>query len=156
EVLSEIRARPVLAPFRDLADASLARRLIDARARVQSRPVRETVGAPRDSKSDAIETPAAPAPGHPRPVPEDVRLLLDDAEARGVRVFEAAAPRGLDGVPRDRASEMRATLEAALTIDLEWPRGADPAGWMTLLGWMFTRPIGAIAPGERDVVASRL
>jgi hypothetical protein len=153
EALAEIRLRPIMEPFRALANAGLMRALLALRAAQGATRIAEpATGAVRPAfpaRDGVGRAPTAP----PAPTAGEARALLDDVEGRLERLLLAVRERaGGTGDPKAIAREVRARLAAALEIEDAMPSEKDTLAWGTLFGWIFLHALGRVRP-EADSAA---
>jgi hypothetical protein len=143
EALREVILRPVHYPFRELVNARLFRRLIDARESANQRDSKK-----REELADEVEQKMA-------------HLLREVKQLTGGTALSAVEGSGDEAVI---AREVRQKLEAILQLPIlasrfPLPRSRkykwateylqtglrdDPAAWPTLLGWLFTHALGQV------------
>jgi hypothetical protein len=136
EALKELLFQPVHDPFKDLVNAEMFRRLLDARQlRPQVRPD-ETIVAETDRKM--------------------LRLLRSIKQFTGAGGDETAVARQvrqeLDAVLRLPVLEawlggQLSRQQPALVDEVKSKLGDDPATWGSLFGWLFVHALGKIAGG---------
>jgi glycosidase len=149
EALLEIQLRPVIAPFRELVNASLFRELIEAHALVRAArdevPGAATAGGVPAARDRDVGDGRRPAEAEGAPPRARVRTLVEDVERRAMRLAHAVRLRVQgSGDEAATAREIRAQLIAALGLDDAAPAVADVPGWGMLFGWLFVHAIGAV------------
>ncbi len=168
EAAREIFLQPIHQPFRELANATLFRRLIGAR-------ITSIDGAPELAVVEEAE-PAMIEEAEPAMIEEAEPQLLDDVEQRLSQLF--AGINELTGGDRDIAgltSELRNELALMLRLPVLTQElapvptetgdgvtdaslriiGDDPAVWSVLFGWLFTHALGEVSNGADRASLSR-
>ena len=133
EALRETFLQPVHHPFRELVNAAMFQRLMDARVQKPGMPVDAALLDKAEQKALHLLREArrfAEGTGDEQAIAADLRVKLE--QALQLPVFEAP------GAKRSAGSK-------ALVTYLTQPLGDDPAIWGALFGWTFTHALGKAA-----------
>ncbi|HNP73836.1 MAG TPA: alpha-amylase family glycosyl hydrolase, partial [Kouleothrix sp.] len=115
EALKELFLQPLHYPFKELVNADMFRRLIDAVEAAQAEP---PAAAQADTVASSQAEPAQPAPQEPDSLqPGSLQTLLDDFEQKMLRLLdEVKRFAGASGDAAPIAAEARAELAAILRL----------------------------------------